>query len=99
MGSKDVVHIKWARAQAGAFQCISNFDRCILGVSRAQYGTRNDKSIVKRDHNDYKIRCGWYANVEWEHFTLDGDVVTDVGVYDTSVGPHPSVHLCTQTRQ
>ena len=95
MGSKDVVHVKWARAPAGdfnrckgkqsypsiAFQCISNFNRRILGVSRAQYGTRNDKSIVKRDHNVYKIRCGWYANVEWEHFTLDGDVVTDVGVY------------------
>jgi hypothetical protein len=60
MGSKDVVHVKWSRAPAGdfnrckgkesyptiTFQCISNFERRIMGVSRAQYGTRNDKSIV-----------------------------------------------------
>jgi len=63
MGSKDVVHVKWSRAPAGdfnrckgkesyptiAFQCISDFNRRIMGVSRAQYGTRNDKSIVRRD--------------------------------------------------
>ena len=95
MGSKDVVHVKWGRAPAGdfnrckgkesypsiAFQCISNFDRRILGVSRAQYGTRNDKSIVKRDHNVYKIRTGWYSNVEWEYYTLEGDIEIEIGVY------------------
>jgi len=95
MGSKDVVHVKWSRAPAGdfnrckgkesyptiAFQCITNFERRILGVSRAQYGTRNDKSIVRRDHNVAAVRTGWYSSVEWEYFTLHGEVSTDVGYY------------------
>jgi len=95
MGSKDVVHVKWSRAPAGdfnrckgkesypsiAFQCISDFNRRIMGVSRAQYGTRNDKSIVRRDHNVNAIRSEWYSAVEWEYFTIDGEVRTDVGCY------------------
>lgn len=95
MGSKDVVHVKWSRAPAGdfnrckgkesypsiAFQCISNFERRIMGVSRAQYGTRNDKSIVRRDHNVHEVVAGWYSTVEWEFFSLDGDVKTDTGYY------------------
>jgi hypothetical protein len=69
MGSKDVMHVKWSRAPAGdfnrckgkesyptiMFQCISNFDWRIMGISHAQYGTRNDKSIVCRDHNVHAI--------------------------------------------
>ena len=95
MGSKDVVHVKWSRAPAGdfnrckgkesypsiAFQCISNFERRIMGVSRAQYGTRNDKSIVRRDHNVHEVVSGWYSTVEWEYFSIDGNVETDAGCY------------------
>ena len=95
MGSKDVVHVKWSRAPAGdfnrckgkesyptiAFQCVSNFERRILGVSRAQYGTRNDKSIVRRDHNVHAVCTSWYSTVEWEYFTIDGEIGTDVGCY------------------
>jgi len=95
MGSKDVVHVKWSRAPAGdfnrckgkesyptiAFQCVSDFKRRILGVSRAQYGTRNDKSIVRRDHNVHAVCTSWYSTVEWEYFTIDGEIRTDVGYY------------------
>ena len=95
MGSKDVVHVKWSRAPAGdfnrckgkesyptiAFQCISNFEQQIMGVSRAQYGTRNDKSIVRRDHNVHEVVTGWYSTVEWEYFSIDGNVETDTGYY------------------
>jgi hypothetical protein len=95
MGSKDVVHVKWSRAPAGdfnrckgkesypsiAFQCISNFEWRIMGVSRAQYGTRNDKSIVRRDHNVHAVVTGWYSTVEWEYFSIDGNIETDTGCY------------------
>jgi hypothetical protein len=95
MGSKDVVHVKWACAPKGdfnrckgkqsypsiAFQCVTNFERKILGVSRAQYGTCNDKAIVKRDHNVHAVRTSWYSTVEWEYFSLHGEVRTDRGYY------------------
>ena len=95
IGSKDVVHTKWSCCPAGdynrakgkesfpsiAFQCITDFDRRILGVSSAQHGSRNDKHIVKIDHNVAKIRDDWYSHVSWTYFTSDGDVNTDVGVY------------------
>ncbi len=95
MGSKDVVHVKWSCAPSGdfnrckgkesyptiAFQCVSNFERRIQGVSRAQYGTRNDKSIVKRDHNVHAVRTDWYSQVEWEYFSINGEVRNDVGCY------------------
>ena len=69
MGLKDVVHVKWSNSPAGnfnrckgkesyltiAFQCVSNFKRWILVVSRAQYGTCNDKSIVCCDHNVHAV--------------------------------------------
>lgn len=72
MGSMDVVHTKWSNCPTGdfnrakgkesfpsiAFQCISNFDRRIMGVSSAQFGSRNDKHIVKIDKNVAKILDG-----------------------------------------
>ena len=94
-GSKDVVHVKWSKCPAGddnrakgkdsyptlAFECISDFDRRIMGVSHAQFGTRNDKHIVKIDHNVAKIRRGWYKDVKWQYYTADGTKKTDTGVY------------------
>jgi len=94
-GSKDVVHSKWSACPAGdfnrakgkesypsiAFEVISDFDRRIMGVSSAQFGTRNDKQIVKTDRNVAKIRDDWYANVRWTYFTSTGEVKTEVGVY------------------
>jgi hypothetical protein len=95
MGSKDVVHVRWACAPLGdynrckgkesypmiAFQCVSNFERQIQGVSQAQYGTRNNKSIVKHDHNVHAVRTDWYSQVELDYFSINGDVCTDVGCY------------------
>ena len=95
MGSKDVVHVKRSRAPAGnfnqckgkesyptiAFQCILNFNHCIMGVSHAQYGTRNGKSIVRCDHYVHTVRTEWYSKVEWEYFSINGKVRIDVGYY------------------
>ena len=63
MGSVDVVHVKWSNCPAGdynrskgkesypslAFECISDFNRRIRHVHGPQFGTRNDKHIVKMD--------------------------------------------------
>ena len=64
-GSIDVVHVKWSNCPAGdhnrakgkegypslGFQCISDFNRKILGVYGPQFGSTNDKQIVKTDSN------------------------------------------------
>ena len=59
--SMDVVHVKWSSCPTGnhncakdkgeypslAFQCVTDFNRRILAVYGPQFGTRNDKKIVK----------------------------------------------------
>lgn len=73
-GLVDVVHIKWSNCPAGdanrckgkenypslAWEVISGHNREVLGISSVQFGTRNDKHIVKIDENVAKIRDGWY---------------------------------------
>jgi hypothetical protein len=65
IGSIDVVHVKWSNCSAGdhkrakgkegypslGFQCISDFNRRILGVYGPQFRSTNDKQIVKTDLN------------------------------------------------
>jgi len=60
-GSMNVVHVKWYSCPTGnhnrtkgkggnpslAFQCITDFNRRILAVYGPQFGTRNDKDIVR----------------------------------------------------
>ena len=64
-GSAEVVHMKSSCFPAGdhkyavnkegfpklAFKVISWFDHQVLGISHVQFVTRNDKHIVKLDHN------------------------------------------------
>ena len=119
IGSKDVVHIRWCRCPAGdynrakgrysypsvAFQCITDFDRRIMVISRAQFGTRNDISITRRDHNVHSIVNDWYKDMEWEYFNEEGEVKRDKGVYlicdggyvkqQTSICPFESARLDT----
>ena len=105
-GSIGVVHLKWSACPAGAynlckgkedyptlaFEVISGFDREILGVSSVQFGTRNDKHIVKLDKNVTKIRDEWYNTVQWNFYDQDGTLKTAVGctssaMVDTYAGP------------
>ena len=119
IGSKDVVHVRWCRCPAGdynrakgrysypsvAFQCITDFDRRIMGISRAQFGTRNDISITRRDHNVHSIVNDWYKDIEWEYFSEEGEVKRDKGVYlicdggylkqQTSICPYESARIDT----
>jgi hypothetical protein len=94
-GSMDVVHVKWsscptgdhnrAKGKAGyptlAFQCITAYNRRVIGIYGPQFGTRNDKEIVKVDPNAYRIRHGWYKDVLWKYYTYDGRVEKERGAY------------------
>ena len=94
-GSMDVVHVKWSSCPTGdhnrvkgkagyptlAFQCITDYNRRVIGIYGPQFGTRNDKEIVKVDPNVYHIRHGWYKDVSWKYYTYDGRVEKEQGKY------------------
>jgi hypothetical protein len=91
----DVVHVKWSNCPAGdfnrakgkegyptlAFQCITDFNRRILGVYGPQFGTKNDKDIVKTDPNVKKIRNGWFKDICRQYYNADNSVKTERGMY------------------
>jgi hypothetical protein len=94
-GSVDVVHVKWANCPAGdynrskgkesypslAFECITDYDRRILGVCGPQFGSNNDKHIVKIDKNIHFVNVGWLSQVKWKYYSKDGSVSTSTGAY------------------
>jgi hypothetical protein len=53
---------------------------------------------VKHDHNVHAVRTSWYSTVEWEYFSLHGEVRMDTGynlIFDngylrrpTSIAPY-----------
>ena len=69
VGSMNVVHIKWSQCPTGdinrakgkegyptlGFQCITDYNRHILGIFCPMFGSRNDKEIVKLEPNVRKI--------------------------------------------
>ena len=94
-GSMDVVHVKWSACPTGdlnrakgkegyptlGFQCITDFNRRILGVYGPLFGTFNDKHIVKVDTNVRSIRKGWMKDVVWRYYTAVGRVKEERGMY------------------
>ena len=94
-GSIEVVHVKWSNCPAGdhncakgkegypslGFQCISDFNRKILGVYGPQFGSTNDKQIVKTDSNVRFVRFGWFSKVAWRYWDERGCVQWDTGMY------------------
>jgi hypothetical protein len=94
MGSVDVVHVKWSNCPKGdfncvkgkesypslAFKCISDFDRRICHVHGPQFGTRNDKHIVKMDEGVILIGAD-HLEAEWKYFDEQGNIVTEKGAY------------------
>ena len=94
-GSVDVVHIKWSKCPAGdvnrakgkdgfpslAFEVVTGFDRQILGVSKAHFGTRHGKQIVHLDDTIQQVRSGWYREVEWKWYDEHDNQETGIGIY------------------
>ena len=72
----DVVHIKWGCCPTGdinrakgkegyptfAYQCITDFNRRIIGIYGPTFGSRNDKDIVKTNPNVKKVGQGFMSD-------------------------------------
>jgi hypothetical protein len=85
-GSMEVVHVKRSNCPAGdynrakgkesyptmAFQCITNYNCRFLAVYGPQFGTRNDKEIVKLNPNMKKICFGWFSKIWWRYYKETG---------------------------
>jgi hypothetical protein len=70
VGPMDVVHVKWSNCPTAdyncskgkegyptlAFQCITDFNCRVLAIYGPQFGSHNDKNIVKHDDNIHAIR-------------------------------------------
>jgi hypothetical protein len=94
-GLVDVVHVKKSNCPAGdynrskgkdpypslAFECITDFDCHILGVCGPQFGSNNDKHIVKIDENIRRLNKGWLSQVEWKYYAEDESISSSTGVY------------------
>jgi hypothetical protein len=94
-GSIDVVHVKWSKCPAGdfnkckgkesfpsvAFECVTSHTRRVMGIAPIQYGTRNDKHIVRIDQTVKMIRFDWYKEVQWSSFDIHGRERISRGAY------------------
>jgi hypothetical protein len=91
----DVVHIKWSNCPAGnynrakgkegyptmAFQCINDYNCRILAVYGPQFGTPNDKEVVKLDPNVKKIHFRWFSKIWWQCYMETVRTGMEKGVY------------------
>ncbi len=94
-GSMELVHIKWATCPAGdynhankkegyptlGFQCIPDYNRRVIAIYGQQFGSRNDKDIVKHDPNIMEIRDGWLGDCQWKYYAEDGRVIVQISMY------------------
>jgi hypothetical protein len=80
VGLMDVLHIKWNNCPTGdhnrakgkeaypslGFQCITNYNSCILGIFGPMFGAQNDKKLIKRflEGDSAAFGCGiiWRAD-------------------------------------
>jgi hypothetical protein len=81
-GSMDVFHVKRSNCPAGdynrakgkedyptmAFQCITDYNCCFLAVCGPQFGTQNNKEIVKLDPNKKMIHFVWFLKIWWRYY-------------------------------
>ena len=89
VGSMDVVHVKWSHCPTGnhncakgkegyptlGFQCITDFNRRVMAIYRPQFGSRNDKDIVKHNDNVRAIRQNsLFTNPTWQYYDCDKNV-------------------------
>ncbi len=96
VGSMDVVHVKWSNFSTGdhnrakgkegyptlGFQCITDFNRRVMAIYVPQFGSWNDKDIVKHDGNVRSIRKNClFTNTTCQYYDGDGNVRTERGMY------------------
>ncbi len=96
VGSMDVVHVKWAKCPTGnhnraqrkegypilAFQCPTDFNRRVVAIYGPQFGSRNDKDIVKHNDNVCDIRFNWlFSNSMWKYHDAISNLKSKRGMY------------------
>ena len=95
MGSADGVHIPWEMCPAGihsrckgkegyptiAFNVVSSHTRRVMAVSRAFYGTDNDKTMARQDDAIHEIVAGRLKDFEWQRFDAEGNTIIEVSPY------------------
>jgi hypothetical protein len=96
VGSMDVVNVKWANCPTGnhnhakgkegyptlAFQCLTDFNRRVMAVYGPQFGSHNDKDIVKHDDNVHAIRFNrLFTNSMWKYYDANGNIKSERGMY------------------
>jgi len=120
VGSRDVVHVKWSNCPTGdhnrakgkegyptlGFQCITDFNRRVMAIYGPQFGSRNDKDIVKHDDNVRAIRKNClFTNTTWPYYDGDGNVQSERGkllicdngylLWPTSICPYSKANNAT----
>ncbi len=56
------------------FQCITDFNHRVQGIYGPQFGSHNDKGVVKHDGNLCAIRLNWlFKNAKWKYYNADGN--------------------------
>jgi hypothetical protein len=64
------------------FQCLTDFNCRILAIHGPQFGSRNDKDIVKHDDNVCAIRFSQLlTNTTWKYFDADGAIKLEQGMF------------------
>lgn len=95
IGSTDCVHLKWDRCPVSltnlckgkegfpslSYSCTVDHHRKILGVTRSNFGTRNDKTIVRLDSYITDVHYKRiHEDIEFD-VLIDGVLVKRTGVY------------------
>ena len=74
-----IVHVRWSQCPAGdinrakgketfpslAFTCVTDYNWRIMGVYGPQFGSQNDKEIVKSDPAVLEVTAGWLSKTFW----------------------------------
>jgi hypothetical protein len=88
VGSMDVVHMKWSNCPTGdhnhakgnegyptlGFQCIKDFNWRVMAINGLQFGSQNDKDIVKHGDNVRAITI-------WQYYVGNGNIRLERGMY------------------
>ncbi len=96
VSSMDVVHVKWSHCPTGnhnhakgkegyptlGFQCITDFNWRVMAIYGPQFGSRNDKDIVKNNDNVRAIRHNClFTNATWQYYDCGKNVRSERGMY------------------
>ncbi len=87
------------------FECVTDYNRRIMGVYGPQFGSRNNKEIVKSDPAVLKVTAGWLSKTFWYYYSTCGRIRSSVGMYlicdngylrwPTSIFPYTHVDIAS----